>query len=251
MKREAGGGKREAGSGSRDAGRDLTNASVATVRGFDQCLCHMKSVLTPLILGNDKAEERAMNEAELKRQLERAHGDCFGWAMACCGRDRDDAEEVLQTVYLTVLDGRARYDGRSTFRTWLFGVIRRTAASERRKVWLRGLLLEREVGSGERDAGSGLEREAGSGKREAGVMAPDPFVAPDAEVEHESRRDGLRRALAHLAARQREVLQLVFYHDMTVEEAAAVMGVGVGSARTHYARGKARLATLLGDARDL
>jgi RNA polymerase sigma-70 factor (ECF subfamily) len=196
----------------------------------------MSSTLATLILGNAEAEERAMDDVELKRELERAHADCFGWAMACCRRDRDDAEEVLQTVYLTVLDGRARYDGRSSFHTWLFGVIRLTAASERRKAWLRGLLLE---------------REAGRGKRDAGILAPDSFAAPDAEVEHESRRDGLRHALGHLAKRQREVLQLVFYHDLTVEEAAAVMRVSVGSARTHYARGKARLATLLGNSREL
>jgi len=188
----------------------------------------MRSVLTPLILGNAKAEERAMDEVELKRQLERAHADCFGWAMACCGRDRDDAEEVLQTVYLTVLDGRARYDGRSSFRTWLFGVIRRTAASERRKTWLRGLLL----------------------KREADGLKPEAPDSPDAELDRDARRHSLRHALAHLATRQREVLQLVFYHDLTVDEAAGVMGVSVGSARTHYARGKARLAVLLGDAKD-
>jgi RNA polymerase sigma factor (sigma-70 family) len=196
----------------------------------------MSSTLGTLILGNAEAEERAMDDVELKRELERAHADCFGWAMACCRRDRDDAEEVLQTVYLTVLDGRARYDGRSSFRTWLFGVIRLTAASERRKAWLRGLLLE---------------REAGRGKRGAGILAPHPFAPPDAEVEHESRRDGLRHALGHLAKRQREVLQLVFYHDLTVEEAAAVMCLTVGSARTHYARGKANLAAMLGDAKEL
>lgn len=177
-----------------------------------------------------------MDDVELRLQLERVHADCFGWAMSCCGRNRDDAEEVLQTVYLSVLDGRARFDARSSFRTWLFGVIRRTAASERRRVWLRGLLLEREVGRGNGDAVS---------------FANDAFGAPDAEVESESRRDGLRHALGRLAARQREVLQLVFYHDLTVEEAAAVMRVSVGSARTHYARGKANLAEMLGDAKEL
>ena len=170
-----------------------------------------------------------MDEVELRRELERAHADCFGWAMACCGRDRDDAEEVLQTVYLSVLDGRARYDARSSFRTWLFGVIRRTAASERRRAWLRGLLLMRQAGS----------------------FIPDPPASPDAGLDRESRRDGLRHALTHLAARQREVLQLVFYHDLTVEEAASVMGVSVGSARTHYARGKATLAVVLRDAKEL
>jgi RNA polymerase sigma factor (sigma-70 family) len=198
----------------------------------------MSSTLATLILGNAEAEERAMDDVELKRELERAHADCFGWAMACCRRDRDDAEEVLQTVYLTVLDGRARYDGRSSFRTWLFGVIRLTAASERRKAWLRGLLLEREW-------------EGGGARRETGILAPNSLAAPDSEVELESRRDGLRHALGQLAKRQREVLQLVFYHDLTVEEAAIVMRVRVGSARTHYARGKARLATLLGNSREL
>ena len=170
-----------------------------------------------------------MDDVELRRQLEQVHADCFGWAMACCNRDRDDAQEVLQTVYLTVLDGRARYDAQSSFRTWIFGVIRRTAASERRKAWWRGLLLA----------------------REAGRLEPGAPAAPDTAVEDDSRVRAVREMLARLAARQREVLQLVFYHDLTVEEAAAVMGVGIGSARTHYARGKARLAALLGESREI
>lgn len=141
-----------------------------------------------------------MDEVELRVQLERVHADSFGWAMACSGRDRDAAEEILQTVYLRVLDGRARYDARSSFRTWLFGVIRRTAASERRRRWLHELLL----------------------LRDGEFLTPQAPPPPDAAAEQNSRADQLRRALARLAVRQREVLHLVFYHDLTVDDAAAV-----------------------------
>jgi RNA polymerase sigma factor (sigma-70 family) len=55
----------------------------------------------------------------------------------------------------------------------------------------------------------------------------------------------LQRALMLLSVRQREVLHLVFYSELTVEESAQALQISVGSARTHYQRGKERLAQLL------
>jgi RNA polymerase sigma factor (sigma-70 family) len=165
-----------------------------------------------------------MNDADLRAQLASLHSDCFGWALACCRRDRDDAEEVLQMAYLAVLDGRARYHERSAFRTWMFGVIRLTAMTLRRRRWLRRTLLARHAHR---------------------VDGPAEDTSLDTDLLQRDRAAVLQRALERLSERQRSMLQLVFYHGLTVDDAAEALGISVGSARTHYARGKARLATLL------
>jgi RNA polymerase sigma factor (sigma-70 family) len=161
-----------------------------------------------------------MDRTELERELERLHADSWGWALACTGRDRALAEDALQNAYLRILSGRARFEGRSRFKSWLFGVIRLTAMEELRRTnrW--------------REGGSEVDLST----------AVDPSDGIDIRTEQRERNAALVAAMAALSPRQREVLQLVFYHGMTIEEAADVMGVSVGSARTHYDRGKKGLA---------
>ncbi len=55
----------------------------------------------------------------------------------------------------------------------------------------------------------------------------------------------LRKALAQLPTRQREVLDMVFYHGLMVDETAGVLDIPPGAARRHYERGKRRLRRLL------
>lgn len=180
----------------------------------------MATLLDPLMVD--------MDEPDLRCAIERHHAECFGWALACCGRDRAEAEDVLQASYLKILDGRAKFDDRSSIRTWIFGVIRRTASEERRRALLGIRVRERQR-----------------------VVLPISTEQPDIGTLDDARRSAtLITALETLASRQREVLQLVFYHDMTIEDAARVMRVSLGTARTHYERGKARLrARLNGDLR--
>ena len=160
----------------------------------------------------------ALDDARIRDALEALHLESFGWALSCCRRRRDEAENVLQLVYVKVLSGKAVFDGRSSFKTWLFAVIRKTAAHERRMELLRRLRI------------SQIPKTLDENTR-----GEPPGIEPR-----------LKEALGKLPARQREVLQLVFYHDLSIVEAAKVMGVGVGSARTHYERGKKQMRRRLG-----
>jgi len=157
-----------------------------------------------------------MEISELKAELEKLHQASFGWALNCCRHNRSEAEEVLQTVYLKILQGKAIYRGESKLQTWLFAVIRKTAATEHRKQVLRSLIT----------LGSPAEKSSSE---------------PELELEWSELQRRFRQALAGLPTRQRETLHLVFYQDLSVAEAAAVMNISIGSARRHYERGKKRL----------
>src|SRR5512134_3495082 len=99
----------------------------------------MDGGLMRLIVSKRRTKTEWMESDELKSALEQHHRSSFGWAMSCCRRDQAEAEEVLQIVYLKVLEGKARFNGASSFKTWLFAVIRKTASDQRRKHLLRAL----------------------------------------------------------------------------------------------------------------
>ena len=164
-----------------------------------------------------------VERSDLRDDLEQLHAESWGWALACCEHDRDLAQDVLQTAYLRILSGAARFGDQSSFKTWVFGVIRMTARAETRRGWLWRLRH----------------------RRSESALVPDPRNGADADAEAAERSAGLVRALATLSPRQREVLHLAFYQDLTIEEAARVMKLSVGSARTHYDRGKKALARIL------
>ena len=74
--------------------------------------------------------------------------------------------------------------------------------------------------------------------------------SPSRQIERDEQAAQLRAALEKLPARQAETLHLVFYQDLSISEAAVIMGVSLGSARTHYERGKTRLRELLSHSSD-
>jgi len=159
-----------------------------------------------------------------QRELERLHEQCFSWALSCARGRRHDAEDILQMTYLAIVEGEARFGGQSSLRTWLFAVIRNLAGSRWRRT-RRTLQTLARIAS----------------------FAPhaEPFTEPDVPAENARVLDALRA----LPKRQHEVLDLVFYRDLSIAEAAEVLGISLGTARMHYERGKAALRERLADMR--
>lgn len=116
-------------------------------------------------------------------------------------------DDVVQEVFVVVhrqLDG---FEGRSSLKTWLFGITRRVCADHRRAARRRG---------------------SQEPLQEEGVRAPE-----DGPVESLARAEAvhlLYRLLETLEASKREVFVLVELEQMTVPEAAEALGVGVNTA---------------------
>lgn len=166
-----------------------------------------------------------MGDAGKAAQVAATHHDgLLRWARTLARFDHEEAMEIVQQTYMEVIEGRADLLSADDPRAFLFGVARHVAASRRRRssIWGRILRLQ---------------------------LSLDPQTPPfeDPEAGAGARRDesAVKAAMLSLPPRQRQVVSLVFSEGLTVEEAAAVMGVSVGSARTHYHRGKQRLASLL------
>lgn len=160
-----------------------------------------------------------------RQALEAIHRELFGWALTRCGFDRTAAEDLMQEAYVAVLSGAARFDNKSSLKTFLFSVVQNLARSRFRQIAVRMRLLTSYAAGAEDQGMDGARMEGGQDRQ-------------------------VWKAVESLPARQRDVTELVFCRDMTIEEAAAVMGVSVGTGRVHYDRAKKALAEKLSALRD-
>ena len=141
-------------------------------------------------------------------------------------RDRAQAEEVTQEVFVNMWRDCGRYDHeRGSVRTWAATIAHRRAVDRVRS---------------EQAHRNRQERDA--------LGATVPTDGPeDLAVDRES-RDRAAAALSLLTDVQREALELAYYGGLTHVEVASRQGVALGTAKTRIRDGLARLRAVLGEA---
>ena len=139
--------------------------------------------------------------------------------------DRAAAEDLVQDVFLAVWRNAARFDPeRGTARAWILQIAHFRLLNELRR----------------------RNRHPENGAEESWLEAvPSDGVGPAEAVSRRRRRDVLQAALGELTPPQREALGLVFVDDLTHEQAAAELGLPLGTAKTRIRAGLQKLRTTL------
>lgn len=150
--------------------------------------------------------------------------------------DPDDAADAVQETFLKVFRGAARFEGRSSIKTWMFRILVHQAANQRR--WWRR----------HKEKESPLEAETGTlrGPHFSTPQASPLELAMQAEIQ--ARVD---QWIAAMPEAFRTMVVLRDLENLDYEEIAAVTGLPLGTVKSRLARGREWLRNRLYSAPDL
>jgi RNA polymerase sigma-70 factor (ECF subfamily) len=144
----------------------------------------------------------------------------YRWLLRFVGNETL-AEDLVSDVFLDVWRQASRFEGRSSVSTWLMAIARFKAISARR-----------------RRADAELDDVVESTVADT---ADDPAVV----LEKKNRDETLRAALTRLSAEHKEIIDLVYYHEKSVDECAQIIGVPSGTVKTRMFYARRKLAELV------
>lgn len=131
------------------------------------------------------------------------------------------AEDIANEVFLAVWQGAARYEGRSEPLTWLLSIAHNKAVSRMRKWQPATTLLD------------------------AATAVPDLADAPDTALQKQDKSQLIRQCMDQLSSEHRIILDLVYYQERSVSEAAEILAIPEGTVKTRMFHARKKLSEFL------
>jgi RNA polymerase sigma-70 factor (ECF subfamily) len=144
----------------------------------------------------------------------------YRWLLRFVGNETV-AEDLLSDVFFDVWQQAGRFEGRAAVTTWLLSIARFKALSARRR-----------------------RTDAELDETIAATVA-DGADDPEITLQKKSRDELVRRAVANLSPDHREIIDLVYYHDKSVDECALVLGIPGATVKTRMFYARKKLAELV------
>jgi RNA polymerase sigma-70 factor (ECF subfamily) len=178
---------------------------------------------------------RAGDETAFVTLVNRYHGSMLRVARAYVPSDAI-AEEAVQETWMGVVRGVEQFEGRSSFKTWLFRILinrARTAGGKEH----RNLPL------------ADVEPAVDPSRFTSGGAWAEPLESWETDADNRlvaaTWSEALRAALGELPPRQREIVILRDVEGLPSEDVCSVLGVTEGNQRVLLHRGRSRLRSLL------
>ncbi len=136
-------------------------------------------------------------------------------------RNEATAEDLISDVFLDVWRQAGKFEGRSAVSTWLLAITRFKALSSLRRK------PDQEL---DEETAEALE---------------DTSDTPEVTLEKKEKGEVLRKCMSGLSAEHREIIDLVYYHEKSVEEVAEIVGIPEATVKTRMFYARKKLAELL------
>ena len=144
----------------------------------------------------------------------------YRWLLRFVGNETA-AEDLLSDVFFDVWQQAGRFEGRSAVTTWLLSIARFKALSARR-----------------RRVDAELNETIES-------TVADTADDPEITLQKKSRNELLRQALKNLSPDHRQIIDLVYYHEKSVDEAAQILDIPSATVKTRMFYARKKLAELV------
>lgn len=135
---------------------------------------------------------------------------------------QEDAEEITQDVFMKAYSALARFNGRSSFSTWLYRIAYNEAVSHMRKPRHQLTLID-----------EATLRSVSDSRVDAWFSSDDP------------RLEALPAAIDRLSVEERALLAFHYFEGMPLKESAALMGIGESAAKVRLMRTRKKLYLLI------
>jgi RNA polymerase sigma-70 factor, ECF subfamily len=135
------------------------------------------------------------------------------------------AEDIASEVFVEVWRHARGFKARSQVTTWLLAIARHKASSALRR------------------------RSAARLDDQMAAEVIDPGDNPEAVMQRRDRGEIVRRCLAQLSPIHREILDLVYYHEKSIDEVAQIVGAPKNTIKSRMIRARGRMAELLAASR--
>jgi RNA polymerase sigma-70 factor, ECF subfamily len=136
-------------------------------------------------------------------------------------RNEAVAEELTNEVFMEVWRNAQRFEGNSAPQTWMLSIAHHRAVSSLRK-----------------------RREEAWDEESAGALA-DEGDDPEVAAQKRDKSAAMRRCMEGLSAEHREIIDLVYYHELSIAEVAATVGIPENTVKTRMFYARKRLSELL------